>query len=60
MSVSGISNTNLYQTDSAKTNFQQIRDYFQQLGQALQSGDLNASPTSICGTAAIDTQFIGW
>ncbi len=43
MSVSGVSNTNLYQTNSAKTNFQQIRDYFQQLGQALQSGDLNAA-----------------
>ena len=43
MSVSGVSNTNLYQANSAKTNFQQIRDYFQQLGQALQSGDLNGA-----------------
>ena len=43
MSVSGVSNTNLYQANSAQTNFQQIRDSFQQLGQALQSGDLNAA-----------------
>jgi hypothetical protein len=43
MSVSGVSNTNFYQTNSAQTNFQQIRDAFQQLGQALQSGDLNAA-----------------
>ena len=43
MSVSGVSNTNFYQTNSTKTNFQQIRDYFQQIGQDLQSGDLNGA-----------------
>ncbi len=43
MSVSGVSNTSFYQTNSAQTNFQQIRDSFQQLGQALQSGDLTAA-----------------
>jgi len=43
MSVSGVSNNNFYQTSSAQTNFQQIRDYFQQLGQDLQSGDLNGA-----------------
>jgi hypothetical protein len=35
MSVSGVSNTNFYQTNGAKTSFQQIQDDFQQLGQAL-------------------------
>ena len=44
MSVSGIStNTNLNQTTSAQTKFRQIRNDFQQLGQALQSGDLNGA-----------------
>ncbi|MCG6537950.1 MAG: hypothetical protein L7F78_25365 [Syntrophales bacterium LBB04] len=41
MSVSGISSTtDLSQTNSAQTKFEQVKNDFLQLGQALQSGDL--------------------
>ena len=44
MTVSGIStSTDLNQTSSAQTKFRQVKNDFQQLGQALQSGDLNAA-----------------
>jgi outer membrane protein assembly factor BamD (BamD/ComL family) len=43
MSVSGISSTSLYNTQSTQNTFQQIQQTFQQLGQDLQSGNLSAA-----------------
>jgi outer membrane protein assembly factor BamD (BamD/ComL family) len=43
MSVSGISSTSLYNTESSQNNLQQIQQTFQQLGQDLQSGNLSAA-----------------
>jgi len=44
MTISEISsNTNAYQTSSTQNNFKQIQSDFQQLGQALQSGDLKSA-----------------
>ncbi len=44
MTVSGISTgTDLNQTSSAQTKFKQVKYDYQLLGQALQSGDLNAA-----------------
>jgi hypothetical protein len=43
------SNTNYYQTDSTKNNFRQIQSDFQQLGQALQSGDLKSAQQVFSG-----------
>jgi DNA-binding FadR family transcriptional regulator len=44
MTVSGIStSTDLNQTSSTQTKFKQVKDDYQLLGQALQSGDLNAA-----------------
>jgi outer membrane protein assembly factor BamD (BamD/ComL family) len=43
MSVSGISSTSLYNTQSTQNNLQQIQQTFQQLGQDLQSGNLSAA-----------------
>ena len=44
MTISGVSsNTNSYQTGSTQNNFKQIQSDFQQLGQALQSGDLKSA-----------------
>jgi len=44
MSISGVSSTtDLTQGNSTQTKFKQVKDDFQQLGQALQSGDLNTA-----------------
>jgi DNA-binding FadR family transcriptional regulator len=44
MAVSGIfANTAINQTSNSQTKFGQVKNDFQQLGQALQSGDLNAA-----------------
>lgn len=43
MSVSGISSTSLYNTQSTQNNFQQFQQLFKQLGQDLQSGNLSAA-----------------
>ena len=44
MAVSGIfANTAINQTSNSQTKFRQVTNDFQQLGQALQSGDLNAA-----------------
>ena len=44
MTVSGIStSTDLNQTSSTQTKFKQVKNDYQLLGQALQSGDLNAA-----------------
>ena len=47
MSVSGISSvTDFSQTNSVQTKFKQMKDDFQQLGQALQSGDLSGAQSA--------------
>lgn len=43
MSVSGISSSSLYNTQSTQNNFQQVQQAFQQLGKDLQSGNLSAA-----------------
>lgn len=43
MSVSGVSSSNLYDTESVQNNFQKAQQEFQQLGQDLQSGNLSAA-----------------
>jgi outer membrane protein assembly factor BamD (BamD/ComL family) len=43
MSVSGISSSSLYDTQTVQNNFQKVRQEFQQLGQDLQSGNLSAA-----------------
>jgi hypothetical protein len=43
MSVSGISSTSFCQPGAVQNSYQQRRAEFQQLGQALQSGDLSAA-----------------
>jgi len=43
MSVSGISSSTLYDTESIQNNFQRAQQEFQQLGQDLQSGNLSAA-----------------
>ncbi|MGB2602707.1 MAG: hypothetical protein WBC78_03890 [Candidatus Sulfotelmatobacter sp.] len=43
MSVSGISSSNLYETESVQNNFQKAQQEFQQLGKDLQSGNLSAA-----------------
>jgi outer membrane protein assembly factor BamD (BamD/ComL family) len=43
MSVSGISSTSLYNTQNIESNFQQIQQAFNQLGQDLQAGNLSAA-----------------
>jgi len=42
MSIDAIS-SNPYQTNETQANYQQMRNYFEQLGQALQSGDLSGA-----------------
>jgi outer membrane protein assembly factor BamD (BamD/ComL family) len=43
MSVSGISSTSLYNTQSTQNNLEQAQQEFQKLGQDLQSGNLSAA-----------------
>ena len=43
MSVSGISSSSLYDTQSVQNSAQQFRQEFQQLGQDLQAGNLSAA-----------------
>jgi outer membrane protein assembly factor BamD (BamD/ComL family) len=43
MSVSGISSSSLYNTQSAQSSFQQAQQLFQQLGKDLQAGNLPAA-----------------
>jgi outer membrane protein assembly factor BamD (BamD/ComL family) len=43
MSVSGISSSSLYGTQTVQNNFQKAQQEFQQLGQDLQSGDISAA-----------------
>jgi ribosomal protein S20 len=43
MSIDPISSTNSNQTNVIQANFQQMSTYFNQLGQALQSGDLSGA-----------------
>ena len=47
MSIDAISTSpNPYQTNETQANSQQMRKYFEQLGQALQSGDLSGAQTA--------------
>jgi hypothetical protein len=43
MSVSGISSSSLYDTQTVQNNFQKAQQEFQQLGKDLQSGNLSAA-----------------
>ena len=57
MSVSGISSTSLYSTQSTQSNFQQIQQAFKQLGQDLQSGNLSAAQSDFASLQKLVPQW---
>jgi hypothetical protein len=58
MSVSGVSSSNFldYNAQSIRTNMQQFRQEFQQLGQDLQSGNLSAAQADFASLQQVGSQ----
>lgn len=56
MSVSGISSTSFYDTQSLQNNFQQVQQAFQQLGQDLQSGNLSGAQSDFATLQKLQPQ----
>lgn len=56
MSVSGISSSSLYDTQSVQNNAQQFQQDFQQLGQDLGSGNLSAAQSDFATLQNLQTQ----
>jgi outer membrane protein assembly factor BamD (BamD/ComL family) len=58
MSVSGISSTSLYTTQSTQNNLQEIQQTFQQLGKDLQSGNLTGAQSDFATLQKLVPQSI--
>jgi hypothetical protein len=56
MSVSGISSSSLFNTQTVQNNFQQFQQDFQQLGQDLQSGNLSAAQSDFSTLQSLVSQ----
>ncbi|MGA2200880.1 MAG: hypothetical protein ABSG40_02860 [Terriglobales bacterium] len=56
MSVSGISSTSLYNTQSVQNSIQQFQQAFQQLGKDLQSGNLSAAQSDFATLQQLQPQ----